>query len=699
MGPLAPEKLAWVQNVDQAKQAAGVSAAAWNAIDFFLGGIGQNLRLFGLLGKEGVEQALKEARVKTELDRPLTHAEMGQVAMVWRIARQKLGMHDEDPTPEDYESLWAQAVGEVAKKSKYLAKPSGPSQKPKPVTTRPPVVPPRRAVDLASTIERSQRGDLSVKGQSYVEGIDHLRGIFHNGYDAATAIPLTRWDGEAYYEPDAPDWKRTAIYTKHGVFTDLPDPVDYAFFGITAADAKRMDPQQRSCLKQGYRAFVSAKLTRHVLRGSMTGVYAGSMNFDFLMDLTGILDRGSQAMLSNRIGCALGLSGPSIYIDTGCSSSLVTADMAATHVRRGKCTTGLALGVCALLSPQMYISRCLGSLLSRKGRSASFDNSSDGYVVGEGCGGLVVGWTESLQDKTPIWVASETMQDGRSAQLTAPSGPAQGELLRNTMRRARISPAEIAATECQCNGSHLGDPIELGSLEKFHRGGNRENNALMLVAGKTAKGHGEGNAGMTVLMKTVLLLEDHVLPPVLHFKSLNPHIDVEGMPFCFIGETSLLPYTDSFHVAGSAFGWGGVNAHFVWRSDQQRQQVTYAQPQYALPFPSAVQMPAPLPSSAPEAGGGAAASAAPAQEVVAAKQGLDMGFVRSMIMETALEVNDGEALEMDTSLMESGIDSLAAITFRNELQKKSGLMLKGTLMFDYPTMGAIADHIVELSNG
>nr|QJU71780.1 type I polyketide sythase [Gambierdiscus polynesiensis] len=704
------QELVWIQTVDHAKAHAGTSSAAWNAIDLFLGGIGQNLRLFGLLGREGVQQALKEARVKesaTSDERPLNVDEMGQVALMWRVSRQKLGLPDEDPTPEEEENLWLLPPGVTARRSKYLAwsgdmgVKSAP-KKPVPARKPPPApVPPRLPADLSWNIERSVRGSLAVKGHSYVEGCEHLRSIFHNGYDAATKIPLLRWDGDTYYEPDPPAWNRAAIYTRHGVFLDLPDAVDYTFFGITAADAKLMDPMQRSCLKQGYRAFVSAKLTRHALRGSLTGVYAGSMNFDWLMDLTGILDRGNMSMLANRIGCALGLSGPGVYIDTGCSSSLVTADMAATHVRRGKIQTGLALGVNALLSPQMYAVRCAGSLLSKVGRSASFDSNSDGYVVGEGCGGVVIGYTDKIEESTPLWIASETMQDGRSAQLTAPSGPAQGELLKNTMRRARVSAPEIAASECQCNGSHLGDPIELGSLEKFHRAAGR-NDSLMCLAGKTNKGHGEGNAGMTVLMKTILLVEDHILPPVLHFNKLNPHIDIEGMPFYFVSETSLLPHADKYHISGSAFGWGGVNAHFVWQSEMPKQQLP-AQPQYGTMMPQffpPMQMAAGSTQVQQDPlAGGQEEQARSGQVAVSEKEGLDLGMVRNMIMETAMNVNDGEQLEMDSSLMESGIDSLAAITFRNELQRKSGLNLKGTLMFDYPTMSEIANHIVELSNG
>jgi len=704
MGPLKPDQLATVQSVESARNYAGLSLAAWTAVDQYLGGIGQNLKLFGLLGKEGVQQAMTEARVKTgaEEERPLKHKEMSQVAMIWRISRQKMGMHDEDPTPEDYEALWKMPPGLSAKKSKYLAWAGKGEPKPKMPTTRPPVVPPRRASELAWQLERAQRGTLAVKGQSYVEGLDHLRNIFHNGYDCARPIPLSRWDGEVYYEPDPPEWNRAAIYTKHGVFVDMPEAVDYAFFGIAASEAKLMDPMQRFCLKQGYRAFVSAKLTRHALRGSLTGVYAGSMNFDWLMDLTGILDRGNMSMLSNRIGCALGLSGPAMYIDTGCSSSLVTADMAATHVRRGRAQQGLALGVNALLSPTMYSVRCMGSLLSKTGRSMSFDSTSDGYCVGEGCGGLVIGWTDNVSSEQAIWTASETMQDGRSAQITAPSGPAQHELLKNTMRRAGgIKPADIAAMECQCNGSHLGDPIELGALEKFHRPHDRTENALQMIAGKTNKGHGEGNAGMTVLMKTVLLLQDHILPPVLHFKTLNAHIDVEGMPFCFIGETSLLPRTEKFYVSGSAFGWGGVNAHFIWRSDQEKPQpAMMMQPQWDMQYLMPMQAQAELPQQpAAEEQWGQVEEAHSAPVAMPEKKGLEMAYVRELILETASGVNDGEPLEMDTSLMESGIDSLAAITFRNELQKKSGLQLKGTLMFDYPTMSEIAQHIVEVSNG
>jgi acyl transferase domain-containing protein len=213
------------------------------------------------------------------------------------------------------------------------------------------------------------------------------------------------------------------IYSKHAIFTDLPGPVDYQFFGIPKEDAKWMDPSQRNLLQHGWRALCDAGQTRERLRGMPVGVYSGSMNLDFGFDVTGILDHGNIGMLGNRLSYVLGLTGPTCFIDTGCSSSMVTADMAAYHVRRGKTMMSVGMGVNQLLSPTMFLVRCQGSMISHIGRSQSFHTNADGYCVSEGAGAVVVGWESKLKPDTIIWRASEIMQDGRSAQITAPSGP------------------------------------------------------------------------------------------------------------------------------------------------------------------------------------------------------------------------------------------------------------------------------------
>eukprot|EP00913_Durusdinium_trenchii_P011014 g10338.t1 len=345
----------------------------------------------------------------------------------------------------------------------------------------------------------TQSGDepLLVKGASYSHGLDGLRAVFSAGTNLSAPVPKSRWDHEQYYDPDG----RSGIYAKHAACIGLPQPIDAAFFGLEEEEASHMDPMQRSCLLEGFAAVRSAKMTRKGLLNSCCGVYVGSMNFDHAMSEAGLYDRGNVAMLSSRISHVLGLRGPSLFMDTGCSSSLVAADLAANHLRRGRASLTLALGVNHLLSPLMFHGRCAINLLSRVGHSAPFNATADGYVVGEGCGAIVLG-----RSGTPmaIYRGSHVMEDGRSAQLTAPSGPAQQELLRETWRRCRIASSELVASECQANGSLLGDPIEMGAIEKVH--GPRPD-PFILMSGKCNKGHGEGVAGITTLLKILFLQE------------------------------------------------------------------------------------------------------------------------------------------------------------------------------------------------
>merc|ERR1712118_628744 len=157
-----------------------------------------------------------------------------------------------------------------------------------------------------------------------------------------------------------------------------------------------------------------------------------------------------------------------------------------------------------------------------------------------------------------------------------------------------------------------GDPIETGSLEKIHRDADRTDDSLVLCTGKTNKGHGEGLAGCTGLVKTLILLKDHMIQPMIHLANLNAHIDVEGLPWVMPTESGLLPTYDITTVVGSAFGWGGVNGHFIMQAKLRPKEEPQNMPQLmpwmfqqqgAMPM---MQMPAPAPVLA--------ASAAPQQQ-------------------------------------------------------------------------------------
>eukprot|EP00435_Cladocopium_sp_Y103_P040865 s202_g11.t1 len=602
-----------------------------------------SLQIFGLLSAEAVQRALE----------PKPSDQKRSLALLWRAARRREGLPDQD------------------------------------LLRAPPVVEPAPRRLLAYKVPKSHRsrvalqngGPLIVTGACYSHGLDALRAVFSAGTNLAAPVPRSRWDHNEYYDPQ--NSKGIGIYAKHAACIGLPQPVDAAFFGLEEEEALNMDPMQRSCLAEGFRAVRDSKLTRQSLRNSPCGVYVGSMNFDHAMSEAGLYDGGNVNLLASRLSHVLGLRGPSLFLDTGCSASLVAADIAASHLRRGRASFALALGVNHLLSPLMFHGRCAINLLSRVGHSAPFNATADGYVVGEGCGAIVLGHGGRRRGHGggAIYRGSQVMQDGRSAQLTAPSGPAQQELLRETWQRSGVSSWELAASECQANGSLLGDPIEMGAIEKVHQ---LRQDPFLLMSGKCNKGHGEGVAGMTTLLKILFFIQDQHVPPQIHFNRLNPHIDAGRVPMLFCGESFALhgqrrseeseESLRALKACGSSFGFGGVNAHVVLEAME------------AQPLPSKALRPRSNFSQPAVTAGSVAVGSVSASK-------LPMSEARQLLRKVVAAVVEQEAPAMDVPLAESGLDSLAAVQLRNTLQRQTSLALPSTMMFDYPTMQEMAEFI------
>ncbi|CAE7647451.1 pks2 [Symbiodinium sp. CCMP2456] len=354
-----------------------------------------SLQLFGLLSGDAVRRALKQTQASTEDQRRL--------ALLWRSARLRQGLPDED--------LGVPSAPKVADDGRFLAGPLvvAPSSKKEERPIR------RRAAELLQALEGDK--PLIVKGASYTHGLSSLQAASAGGADLAVEIPLSRWDHSEYFDPEGS--MGLGIYARHGAFTELPGPVDPVYFKLGEEKAAELDPTQRACLQEAARAVKSAGLGRQALQNSPTAVYVGSMNFDYSMTAAGVRDRGNMPWAASGVSQALGLRGAAVFLDTGCSSSLVAADLAASAVGRRRAALALALGVNYMLSPLMFFARSSINLLSRTGRSAPFGTSADGYLVGEGCGAVVLA---RGQFGLARWRASQVMEDGRSAQLTAPSG-------------------------------------------------------------------------------------------------------------------------------------------------------------------------------------------------------------------------------------------------------------------------------------
>ena len=267
---------------------------------------------------------------------------------------------------------------------------------------------------------------------------------------------------------------------------------------------------------------------------------------------------------AGRIAYAFGLNGPAMVVDTACSSSLVAVHLAVQALRRNECDLALAGGVHLMLAPNVSVALSRARMMSPDGRCKAFDASADGFGQGEG-GGMVVLKrlvdAEAAGDRILAVIAGSALnQDGRSAGITAPNQRAQVGVIRAALADAGLTPDLVDAIEAHGTGTSLGDPVELHALAAVFAGRARP---LPVGSVKASIGHTAAAAGVAGLIKAILMLRRGAVPATPHFRALNPHVDLAGVPIQI--ETSLQPVTDMSAVGISSFGFSGTNAHIVVR--------------------------------------------------------------------------------------------------------------------------------------
>ncbi len=395
-----------------------------------------------------------------------------------------------------------------------------------------------------------------------------------SGRDAISEIPRDRWNIDDYYDTDAD--KPGKMATRWGGFVEGHDRFDAPFFGISPREAASMDPQQRMLLEVTWEALEHAATAPEKLAGSKTGVFVGMCNADYArLRLGGSPERidayvatgSAPSIAAGRISYVLDLRGPSIAIDTSCSSSLVAVHLACQSLRSGDCSLALTGGSNSILAPETTITLSRSHMMAPDGRCKAFDASADGFVRGEGCGILVLKrLSDALRDHDRILGVirgSAVGQDGRSSGLTAPNGPAQENVMREAMAAAGVQPSEPGYLEAHGTGTSLGDPIEVRALGRVLGEGRSPDHPLLLGSVKTNIGHLESAAGVAGIIKVILAFEHRTIPPHLHLKTINPHITLD-FP-CRI-PTSATPWEPAKgpRIAGvSSFGFSGTNAHII----------------------------------------------------------------------------------------------------------------------------------------
>ncbi|WP_009906771.1 type I polyketide synthase, partial [Burkholderia thailandensis] len=406
-----------------------------------------------------------------------------------------------------------------------------------------------------------------------------------DGRDCITEIPAERWNHGDFFDPQKGVAGKT--YSKWGGFIEGVDEFDAAFFNIAPRDAERMDPQERLFLQASYQAIEDAGYARTSLGAGRVGVFAGVMYSEY--QLYGIEESaagrpaalsGSAASIANRVSYHLDLHGPSMAVDTMCSSSLTALHLACRSLQRGECELALAGGVNVSVHPNKYLMLADNRFVSSAGRCESFGAGGDGYVPAEGVGVAVLKpLRAAIADGDAIHgviCATALNHGGKNNGYTVPNPAWQAAVIEAALGEAGVAPGDVSYVEAHGTGTTLGDPIEIAGLARaFGEPGARRAAPCAIGSVKSNIGHAESAAGIAGLTKVLLQMRHRMLVPSLHADTLNPNIAFETTPFCV--QRALERWErpgDGERVAGvSSFGAGGANAHVIvreYRSDDER---------------------------------------------------------------------------------------------------------------------------------
>jgi acyl transferase domain-containing protein/NADPH:quinone reductase-like Zn-dependent oxidoreductase/acyl carrier protein len=433
------------------------------------------------------------------------------------------------------------------------------------------------------------------------------------GADAVTDVPAGRWDVALFYDPEP--GKPGKAYTKRGAFLDQIDQFDAAHFGISRGEAECMDPQQRIMLETACEALEDGGYVP-APQGDRTGVFIGISTRDYeviqstreaIIETSPFSATGvAGSIAANRISYCLDLHGPSMAVDTACSSALVAVHEACQSLWAGQCDAALAGGVGCLLTPYNYIAFSSMGLLSPDGCCRAFDVKANGFVRGEGAGAVLLQPLRAAQAAgTRIYaviLATGTNQDGHTPGLTYPNRAAQSALIRTACANAGVAPTALAYVETHGTGTPVGDPIEAAALGETCGVARATGMPLLIGSIKTNIGHLEAAAGVAGLIKCALCLRHGVAPPNLHFDTPNPAIDFAGWHLKVPTRVTPLPRVPGAPrgtwLAGvNSFGFGGSNAFALLQSYPQQATPRANEAGWYL-LPLSARMPAALTATA-----------------------------------------------------------------------------------------------------
>lgn len=387
-------------------------------------------------------------------------------------------------------------------------------------------------------------------------------------------VPSSRFNIDAHYHSNNDRPGSFGVLGGYFLKETLQE-FDPSFFGITPVEAMWMDPQQRKLLEVVYESLESGGVTLKDVSGSSTACFIASFTADFQqmafkepafrhsLAATGV-DPG---IISNRISHVFNLKGPSIVVNTACSSSVYAMHNACNALRNQECSAAIVGGVNLVLTVDQHMNTAKLGVLSPTSTCHTFDASADGYGRAEGIGAVYLKrLSDAVRDGDPIRGlirSSATNNNGKvpAVGITHPSLAGQANVIRHAYYRGgQLDPRLTGYFECHGTGTAVGDPLEVNALANAMNGTRQSGDGPLLIgAVKTNIGHSEAASGLSAVIKAILTVERGIIPPTRGVTNPTPAIDWKGWKVQVPNEPTPFPsHLPVKRVSVNSFGYGYV---------------------------------------------------------------------------------------------------------------------------------------------
>ncbi|PHH80580.1 hypothetical protein CDD80_839 [Ophiocordyceps camponoti-rufipedis] len=415
---------------------------------------------------------------------------------------------------------------------------------------------------------------ICIVGMGGISSPSGLWNFLHEIKSAKCPVPADRFNIDGFYHADG---SRAGVMDVRGGYFLREDVrrFDNSFFGINNLEASYMDPQQRKLLEVVFECFENAGLSMEDVSGSNTAVYVGNFTVDYQSMQSRDPDYlhrysatgGGTSIMSNRISHVFNLQGPSLTLDTACSSSIYALHHAVTAIKNGDCDGAIVAGANLITSPEQHLGTAQGGFLSPTSDCKPFDSSADGYARAEGVNAIYIKRLASAVDNDErihaVIRGTAINANGKTPGITLPDAKMQEAVVRKAYRNAGLDFADTDYIECHGTGTAVGDPIEVDGLASCFAG--RDGEAVMLGSVKSNLGHSEAASGLTSVIKVALAFEHGMIPPTYGIKNLNPKLKLETRNMRVLTQVEAWPRTLR-RASINSFGYGGANGHVILES-------------------------------------------------------------------------------------------------------------------------------------